>query len=256
MTAPTVDQDTTATVGADVLELTAFDAHYLLKTSLVCTGTDRTVPVLCAVRLEVQGRYLLAVSTDRFRLGIARVGLKGYMRAGEPYTYENSTIPESDAPDSGFEAVLLDSADVKVAAAALKPGRREGEMPVTFTRRPDGGIDWENRYTGQSGRMRPVDASFPKWRGLIPDQALRAPSVLRTDPEPDGYRFMCNAAYLADFAKAAKFRGAPIVVEPTSGPNRPIVVRVGADFLGLIMPVRGGAGDQAEDRAVWVELLG
>lgn len=205
-----------------MITVKAADLHRLLIEGLICTGNDDTLPMLNGVKLETtDDGQLLAIGTDRFRLGISRI------------------------PHGGTDKVddLLDGKQAKALAAILKPVRARNAPDYTVDLEFVGGrgtyarkMKWA-RSDGMSGVVDILDHQFPKWRHLV-DSAKGVRPIETGDTQHDAYRFYCNAKYLAEFAKAQRSAYDNVAVEPVAGHNRPIIFRVGAHFLGLLMPVR------------------
>lgn len=219
----------TATLNApttSTFEVSTWDAHRWLKASLVCAGTDDTLPTLTHVRLTHVGKTLVLASTDRFRLGYVRIDARG----DEDFT---------------FEQKILDGKDVKQAATILKPANvREREVGVGFTI-TDEGLAYK-RWDGVQGVIRFADVDFPKV-----DQLMKLPSG---DDDMHG-AFQANTDYLAAFAKARFEKRDQIQLIGGSAPDRPIRVKVGEHFAGLLMPIRVPDHDHAGTWASWSDIL-
>lgn len=193
--------------------LTTFDAHNALKASLVCAGKDDTLPMLTCIEMTHEGSDIILTSTDRFRLGMLRVTAK----SGEGF------------PDFEFGQTILDGADVKRAAAILKPSKAaERNVEVTFTL-DESGLRYQTN-DGVGGVIRVTDHEFPKVRQLI---TAPTPEDEVTDPS-----FTVNLDYLASFAKVRFSKRDDISIYPGSSPARPVRIAVGDHFIGLVMPVR------------------
>lgn len=192
--------------------LTAADAHNALKASLVCAGRDDTLPMLTCIELTHEGSDIILASTDRFRLGLVRVTAK----SGDEY------------PSFDFGQTVLDGADVKRAAAIVKPAKAsQGNWEVTFTL-DESGLRYKT-LDGLEGVIRVSDSEFPKVRQLI-----NAPTPDETIEDPT---FTVNLDYLASFAKVRFTKRDDISVYPNVA-GRPIRIAVGDHFIGLLMPIR------------------
>ncbi|WP_244918343.1 hypothetical protein [Mycobacterium xenopi] len=88
----------------------------------------------------------------------------------------------------------------------------------------------------------------PSWRDLIPADEARMGAVVGTGYDP---------ALMAKFAKVRPDeRNQRMVVYPTScAPGRPgpTVIRIGEDFIGVLMPLRGPDGDEHYQRPAWLD---
>lgn len=228
---------TTTETTTTTIRVNAHELYQLLTAGMICAGKDITLPMLSCVRLETSGNELLAISTDRFRMGVARIGF----------------VAEAGVDTSKFVA-LLPVEDVKRTVASLKIPAKERDIVVVTLTLSDGKLAWTRDDDTWSGVMRDesADLQFPKWRGLMAPPANR-PALAEQNTEYVG--FMCTAPYLADFGKAVWGRDQTIIIEPSEKPGRPIMVRVGEHFLGLLMPVRKSDFDTAAVRAQWNGIL-
>lgn len=188
----------------------------VLTGCMVAAGKDDTLPTLTGVRFSwVDGCYVEAVATDRYRLALA----------------ETSTIGQNDG------AFLLS----RVHGAELlkllpKPSRHDRDgVPVTVTvvdRFVTFRIDTLEGSLTREYRL--LDGDFPKYRSLIPSDDDLSGSM------PEG--FACNPAYMADVAKLPHERNTPVrwrfqpkhapAVASWSMPHN------GVDWTYLLMPMR------------------
>lgn len=201
------------------LTITARNLRDLLAPVLPLAGSDHDLPVLCAVLLRVQGRYLTATTTDRFRVGICR--------------HEFATAEDGgEGGDADFRA-LVRTADVRRVLSTFKPTRYldpllsltvDGDRLVVES--DDGTLDG-----GVSARLGlPLErGEYPKVDSIVVE-ALTA-DTNRVDT------FGVNPAFLADFKHAAR-HGMPLVVRPGIKPSKPVGVMCGEHFVGAIMPRR------------------
>lgn len=187
---------------------------------------DNCFPVIYSVQLTCTGTDLIAAATDRFVLGASR-----------------TEISQALNPDGvpKFE-VLPDLDHVRLIGTALRQGRR--------TRAPKALV--RLRVTPKATRMdlviggRTLDTvlqiptmrqEFVQWRYLIPEELPKESSV----PE-----IGLDAQKLAQFATAGRHRPLRWYFQgPTKG-----VVCLGADFVGIIMPVRNTG--QVYERPAWL----
>ncbi|GAA4680130.1 hypothetical protein GCM10023226_16650 [Nocardioides nanhaiensis] len=172
-------------------------------------GKDAMLPVLCHARLEVAGSHALLTATDRFAASLSRV--------------------------------RFDHDDAR-AAVTVHVHRDALTRVLAVFRRPRGRVDPELAVTVTHGRVRfegmglAVDvetagfANFPDVRSLFRQ-------ALDTGPAFGG-------PMRVDFARLAEFRIAhtrnltTTVAQVPGGPGKPYVVRMGDDYLGLLMPRR------------------
>lgn len=194
-----ISTETTFVVKAD-------DLARILHNAALATDTGRNaVPILSAVRLELDGSTLLAVATDRYRL--------------HTDTAEVAGIDDATAT----AGAQLDRADV---AAIVKLVKGAGAVTVTISGRTVA-IRTENTTATYST----VDGEFPpRWRSLIPERA--------TDTAIDG-AFGFNPQRAADFSKViVDGKKSNLMRLQASSANKPFRVEIGKTFVGLLMPVR------------------
>lgn len=186
-------------------------------------GTDKSLPMLCGIRVEADGHHLYLIATDRYTLAVARRAVPGI----------------------GTWTAFLDTADIK-AVAALGRIARGNVIDLDH----DG-----HHLTVRAGALAlTVDVkeaeSFPQWRPLV-HSALAAQ---RQDSE-----IVLNARMLARWGH--HLRGADALLMWGTGPHKPIVVIRGEDFVGLHMPARLAMLDQDEQptrdaaRDAWTRAL-
>lgn len=187
----------------------------VLTGCMVAAGKDDTLPTLTGVRFSwVDGGYVEAVATDRYRLALA--------------------VTDTTGQNDG--AFLLS----RVHGAELlkllpKPSRHDRDgVPVTVTvvdRFVTFRIDTVEGSLTREYRL--LDGEFPKYHSLIPgDDKL-------TGCMPEG--FACNPGYLADVAKLPHEKDTPVRwrFQPTHTPAVATYPTFhGVDWTYLLMPMR------------------
>ena|SRR5437868_4965111 len=224
---------TTVTVKAN-------DLHAAFKSVLLFAGKDATLPMLAAVKLEIVGKELVAITTDRFRIGMVRVPIDTEVEFSDTFT---TLINRTDV-DNMVRVLATAKKDVEWRAVtltveALVTGRNSVSYRTT---------------DGTSGSVTALDADFPKVRFLFPESA---PELV--DQEADRHSFAVSPAYMGDFAKAATIlKARSMIIEPNVRADRPATVRIGSNFYGLIMPVRvnGSDVDSYDARMAWKDVTG
>lgn len=222
------------------LNITARQLKALVAPVLPLAGRDDMLPVLTAIRVEVDGPWLIAMATDRFRLGIKR------LRAVE------------DEPWPAGWSATIPVRTLKGILAAFKPSYREGDAQLVLTVDDDqhslhvvaGGALLD--MLGASITYPLETGEYPKLRTLI-RTGLAAPVA------EDGIAGF-NWALLSEFRAAAPTHGGPLVIRVGAGAN-PTLISDGEDFIGAIMPrrmvgndsVKGSAFPSVED---WNDVLG
>jgi len=179
-------------------------------------------------------------ATDTHRLGVVRV------ETAEHTQGENTRA-------------FIALSDVKTLVSQLKVPARDADydrITVTIGEM----FEWKRSSlvgvsTGSVQNLTEIE--FPRLHRLLRD-ALYVDPITDTD-KADRARFAASPAYLASFAKAAWDKGDIVLVEPGVSPRKPIVIRVGAHFLGLLMPIgirdTAVSGNTADDREAWRALI-
>lgn len=105
--------------------------------------------------------------------------------------------------------------------------------------------------TGESMRVRGVDVTFPNWRKLVPADSSRMGGIVGAGYDPA--RLVKFTKVCADHAGA----GARMVMFPSvtsEGRPGPTAIRIGENFMGVLMPVRPPAGDDwSFQRPGWLD---
>lgn len=224
--------------------LSANDFHFMLKTAALFACPDQTIPAVHVVRLEQHGAELVAVATDRFRIGAVRSA---------------STYPARSLTGSAdsFPPVSIPLKTVKQLVTMLKPatGRGAPEHAVRLVVSDDHKeLSW-SRSDGLSGTVELEQADFPKWRGLMMGHDYA--TTIQEDAEPCAVRVCVDPELLAPFTKAKRTARDNITVEAVAGKGKPIIIRVGTHFIGVLMPVRAndGGADSLETRHAWSAII-
>lgn len=179
-------------------------------------SSDDALPMLNVVRLESLGTHLIAVATDRYALGAAVTPFEGPKFA--------VSIP-------------LESVDV------LQRVLRRRELVATIRVTPKGTLV-HVRVGGLILSIPTARGEFPSWRQLIP--ASNASPNLRVP------MFSTDAERLARFRDAQKLAGKRVFTQLwQERPNGPIAMRIGEEFIGILMPVRT-SGDLAWEKPAWL----
>lgn len=170
-------------------------------------GNDKSLPVLCAIKLEYDGASLRCVTTDRYTLAI-----------------DSSTqiIEQGDAFD-----FLLDGEEVKRLVSFVTAGQIRGiSAPVEISL--DGDRLRAETLDRNISTFRNYDGQFPKYRSLMP-----AP-----DDEKATEHIALNPAHLARFSKVKTDRKLSSMRVRFYGATKPARFEIGETFIGLQMPVR------------------
>lgn len=196
------------------MKVGAGDFHRTLTNAAIFASRDDKLPSIHGVALSGDGSRLTAMATTRFHLGAASCAYEG-----EP-----------------FDPVLIPLSSVNLIGRVVKPTRnsiRRTSEVVSLRVTPKGKRVWVS--VGERSLMvRTVEAVPVQWKQLLP-----------TGEEPNSFSgaaiFGMNPGYLADFAKVDTGCHASASWYMHS-PSRPMCVRIGDDFVGLVMPTRLGGG--------------
>lgn len=219
-----------AAVPAEPNVLKAKALHTALSDALLfASPASAKLPFLEVVRLEFGGGRLVASATDRFTLGVSRV------------EYTGATFD-----------MMVSSTDVKTLIKFAKTAKRdEGWREVTVEVVEGDSLPQVTfRFsTGESVTVRGQDYTPVKWRQLVPADSARMGGIVGMGYTP---------ALLAKFTKVrAGEAGAQMMVFPSmtsAGRPGPTAIRVGEDFMGLLMPVGRAAGEVWEyQRPGWIQ---
>lgn len=180
------------------------------------TSRNDWLPAIAGIRLEGDGKHLIAIATDRHTMGIARTPLRS--DAG-PW---GVTIPGSRV--KGLRRWL--KAHASLATILISPA----EKTVTFESPTD-----EIHLTTAGG-------DFPKWRGMIA-------KLIADNPQPVPFTAY-TTEFLARWTAAGCFLGAS-----QAAPGKPLVL-FGENFLGLQMPASVAEGRTREKSVEeWADTL-
>jgi DNA polymerase III sliding clamp (beta) subunit (PCNA family) len=173
------------------------------------------IPILNAVRLEATGTHLIAVATDRFVLGVSSAPYEG-----TPFMI---TLP-------------MPEVKLVIGACKVKAGRFKPDDVVDLRVTPKRTLLHvtldETVITVPTFK---VDFPYPDWRKLI-GTSTDVGEVIGT--------VGINPTYLAKFGRIGPTRAKFYL----RGPSQAVMVCVGDDFVGLIMPIRLRDDD---DPKVW-----
>jgi DNA polymerase III subunit beta len=200
-----------------------------VKAAALAAGKDDTLPTLTGIRLEVDGRQVRFVATDRYRLAVVRWAVE----SGRDMVGGIST------GTTGEWSALIAAGDLMRFAKGIKLDKRT-QLPeaVTLTFDGDGLLvatftTWEGQT---SATFRTIDGTFPQWERLFPSETAENGPAL----------WAVGAKYLADACAAAELVADyknPALRIQTSQASKPAVFHAGHESDGfwlewLAMPVR------------------
>lgn len=208
--------------------MTAADLHRIVSDALLFAGKDDTLPALCSVQLKASAGYIVATATDRYTAGVARADYGGepfealFKRTDLVNLVRMAKTPAREAKWRGVElAVARDESDVVQA--------------ITFT------------FTDGSAMTvkAMIDVQFPSVRKLFP-------SADTINDSAGLVHVGISSTLLARFDKVSGNAALHIAF---TADNKPVVVRKGDNFVGLIMPARlGDMATAGHLRPEWMEL--
>ena len=187
--------------------------HALLKGGMVAAGTDKYLPALNTVQIEVREPLVRVVSTDRYRLVIGDVDID---TTGKPM-------------EIGVFKLYLEN--VKDLVKGLPIKKDSGDVTISLS---DDGKYATFTHSGSAGKFvreyRTADGEFPKYEGLMPKEFSDTTEI----------RF--NPSFMADIAKLPmKDRNTSVLMKFTAH-NKPMLATVegshGIEWTYLLMPVR------------------
>lgn len=187
------------------------------------TAADGYVPVITCVRVEITDGRFLAVATDRYTLGVA---------------WSDLTAWDEEAATDQSGAACIFASDWRRLFAFLRPHRKEVATWVL--------TDESLNVTvkGESLSVRTVDVNFVTWRRLIGNLTEKSATgsgtpVMRFKPVLVGH-FLQTAKALGEDTSTMVWNFGS---EHTDAP----LIRIGDNFIGLLMPQRMPDGPPAID---------
>jgi hypothetical protein len=218
----------------ETLTITASEFRSLVEPVLPLAGSDDTLPVLTAVQVQAEGKWLTASATDRFRAGIKRIEKRA---SDEDPTIEWPTF-----------AALIPTRAIRSLLTMYKP--RRGTMDPTLTLTVEG-----NRLTAEAvglfamfdaGRFVYTlqDGEYPKFRRLV-REALDTPEDQRSA------EIGLNPKFLSQFKSSAT-----VMRYRLGSVGKPIIVTDDAGFIGILMPRKLIGSNADRGREDWSDTLG
>lgn len=201
------------------IDLTTSELHDLLTPVLPHASTDRDLPDLCVIHLEVRDSVLYAIATDRYTMAVVRHRLQDETDDGtiaisrvdaaallKLFKYDRKTDPALQLTVGTVEAeTILDPAD----RPALTVSAKDGNTLVLPGRESRTLADWR-KYIGK---------------------------VIHRTQQPTSPHLGLAPIYLPRWAKAAR-GAAPLMVSFGANATDPVAVRAGDHFIGIWMPTR------------------
>lgn len=207
-------------VSTHVLDVNAAQLHRILSDAALFTGKDAKHPFTTGVHIETDSRRMIAVATERHVLGCSWVDLDGTTTGGV-------------AMDNDGCAFNLSPSDLAILIKVSKTPNRGAARIVSLIQNYDGTIEFKF-WSGETITVKHFDHQFPQWRRLIPDTGKEVPRTA----------FGFTQDLIAKFSKVdATTKNHQIAIfsfdeAHDSSQKKPYVVRIGDNFIGLIMPAR------------------
>ena len=172
---------------------------------------DKTLPGINCVRVELSAHSFLATATDRYSLGVCRAALTDW----DDKAKKVKKVVASLRPD-----------DIKRLLAFLRPNRT---LPATWTLTTSALSVAVS--SGDSITISTAESDgYPDWRALFSGVANR-----EAEPGPE----MAFTPRIVDhFHKTAKALGYPHMHWNFVSPLKPVIVQIGEEFVGMLMPCR------------------
>jgi len=184
---------------------------------------DTTLPTLNSIRIELDGHRFLAMATDRYSLGVCRADLKTWDEKAKRAKPVTAQLPPSD---------------LKRLFTFLRPTRT---VPADWTLTADALTVVAD---GNSLTIHAAEGeNYPKWRSLFD-------SVVKTDAAP-GTDMAFTPRVVDHFHKSAKALGHVSMRWRFTTPLKPVIVEIGEDFVGMLMPCRISSDAPVLDLAVF-----
>ena len=198
------------------------DLYRVTKEAELFAGKDTGLPMLAAVKYEVTEHGLIVTSTDRFVAGFNRVD-----------------IDQVEGTNDDTRIFFLAPAERKHLLSFLSNGktaRRAFPLLVTVGEGFFEVSDYENAV-----KVVTADVVYPKVAHLIPDNDALVGEVSSV--------MSIDARKLALFAKVEGSHNA-VFMRNVNKETAPLVVRIGGNFIGLVMPTH--LGDRETKIPAWL----
>lgn len=199
------------------------DLHRVTKEAELFAGKDTGLPALAAVKYEVAEHGLIVTSTDRFLVGFNRVDID----------------QDAVTDDTGL-VFFLAPPERKSLLAWLAPRKTARNSTPVRVHYYDGTVEVSD-YDGNRVRVATADVQYPNVAHVIPsNESLigEVSSVMSFD-----------AKKLALFSKVGNSYNT-VFMRNINNTRAPMVVRIGDDFIGLVMPTK--LGDRETKIPVWL----
>lgn len=226
-----------------LLQIRSHDLHRILSEASLFAHPLPNLPAINAVHLICDKTSLAAIATDRFKMAVTRLPLTDFSE-GEVTPFK-TTIPLEQVKllaqhlktPKGFQHIRYVKLDLDDSDGAVVS---EGLAPAIFNVTASSGAEL-------TFRIKPVtDHPFPQWKHLL------KPS------DEDGQMVGCitlSPDHMEPFFKVAKAGNHGQLRFTFRGSTKPVVVHMGENFAGLVMPYRPDSGDVGWPHPEWLQNL-
>lgn len=201
----------------------------------IAASRDDTLPLLTAVRVEVEGDKITMLATDRYRLGFQRVR-------------------PAQAPGEGFAAVIPVAVMARIRSTFKATRNTDPVINLTIdgTKLTVTTADALDGMVGATFEFA-LHNDVKTWPNV--DRLLT--SSLAAEAPASATGMLVNPALLADF-RIGQPRYEALRATPTGNNSKPWLIRIGEDFIGLLVPMRSSTYSNLisdTERTGWLELL-
>lgn len=208
------------------IDLTTRELHDLIAPVLPHASTDKTLPELGVIRIEVRDSVVYAVATDRYTMAATRHRLK------EPTPDTEIAVGLADAAAllKVFKYTRSDDPELHLVVGAVREDTvlEPAERPALTVSAKDG-----NTLVLPGREHRPLTA----WRTIMA-------KAIHREQKPANPHLVLTSTYLSRWAKAA---GGSRLSMHVGADNEPVLVRAGEHFVGIWAPVRADSEPRLAD---------
>lgn len=208
------------------IDLTTRELHDLLTPVLPHASTDKTLPELGVIRIEVRDNVVYAVATDRFTMAATRHRLK------EPTPDTEIAVGLADAAAllKVFKYTRANDPEVHLVVGAVREDTvlDPADRPALTVSAKDG-----NTLVLPGREHRPLLT----WRTIMA-------KVIHREQKPASPHLVLASPHLVRWTKAAD---GPYLSVHAGADNEPILVRAGEHFIGIWAPRRADSEPRLAD---------
>jgi len=224
----------------------AVDLHRILTNGAAFASPDITLHPINVVRMEFAGADVLAVATDRFRIGVSHaVRYYGVDTAVSLPLSDMSHAVRYSGEDTAVSLPLSDAVELARMARTTKTAANWRTVTIDI----DGNVALFAFSDGRSHAIVVQEGEFVRWRQFFPESGsgrARATTAF-------------TAGYLASFGRVLSGDGAGRITVFSHDDmhgigQKPMTITIGEHFVGVLLPVKLSEDDPREwRRPVWLE---